>query len=63
MKNLILLFIVLFALQMLNAQTTIQVGTGTPVLDGVISPNEWNPTSITTAAGVTLNAMADGQYL
>lgn len=63
MKNYIPFFVMLFALQMLNAQTTIQVGIGTPVLDGVISPNEWNPTSITTVAGVTINAMADGQYL
>ena len=53
----------LFAFQMLNAQTTINVGAGTPTLDGVLSPGEWNATSNTTSTGVTLNAMADGQYL
>lgn len=63
MKKLALLFFTLFALQIINAQTTINVGTGTPVLDGVLSTNEWNATSITTSTGVTLNAMADGQYL
>ena len=63
MKKLALLFFTLFALQIINAQTTINVGTGTPVLDGVLSTNEWNATSITTSTGVTLSAMADGQYL
>lgn len=63
MKRLALFFFALFALQIINAQTTINVGTGTPVLDGVLSTNEWNSTSITTSTGVTLNAMADGQYL
>ena len=63
MKKLFFLFAVLFAFQMLNAQTTITVGAGTPTLDGVLSPGEWNATSITTSTGVTLNAMADGQYL
>lgn len=63
MKKLFFLFAVLFAFQMLNAQTTINVGAGTPTLDGVLSPGEWNATSITTSNGVTLNAMADGQYL
>ena len=63
MKKLFFLFAVLFAFQMLNAQTTINVGAGTPTLDGVLSPGEWNATSNTTSTGVTLNAMADGQYL
>ncbi|MDP2366208.1 MAG: hypothetical protein Q8M94_20850, partial [Ignavibacteria bacterium] len=63
MKKLALLLLTLFALQIVNAQTTISVGTGTPALDGVLSTNEWNSTSITTSTGVTLNAMADGQYL
>jgi len=63
MKKLALLFFTLFTLQILNAQTSISVGTGTAVLDGVLSTNEWNSTSITTSTGVTLNAMADGQYL
>ncbi|OGU52993.1 MAG: hypothetical protein A2315_01145 [Ignavibacteria bacterium RIFOXYB2_FULL_35_12] len=63
MKKLAVLFVLLFTFQILDAQTTISVGTGTPVLDGVLSPGEWNPTPITTSLGVTLNAMADGQYL
>lgn len=63
MKKLFFLFVMLFAFQLLNAQTTITVGAGTPTLDGVLSPGEWNATSITTSNGVTLNSMADGQYL
>jgi len=63
MKKIFLLFLILFAMQIVNAQTTISVGTGTPVLDGVLGSGEWNATSITTSTGVTLNAMADGQYL
>lgn len=63
MKKLFILFLFLFTIQILDAQTTISVGTGTPVLNGVLSLGEWNPTSITTSLGVTINAMADGQYL
>jgi hypothetical protein len=63
MKKLFLPFLILFVLQIVNAQTTISVGTGTPVLDGVLNSGEWNATSITTSLSVTLNAMADGQYL
>ncbi len=63
MKKIFLLFLILFAMQIVNAQTTISVGSGTPVLDGVLGSGEWNATSITTSTGVTLNAMADGQYL
>ncbi len=54
---------VLFTGQFILAQTTINVGEGTAVLDGNISSGEWNNTAITTQLGVKLNAMADGQYL
>ena len=45
------------------AQTSLTVTSGTPILDGVVSPGEWTSTPLVTAAGVTLNAMADGNYL
>jgi Ethylbenzene dehydrogenase/Secretion system C-terminal sorting domain len=46
----------------LSAQS-LTVTSGTPLLDGVVSPGEWTSTPLSTGAGVTLNAMADGQYL
>jgi hypothetical protein len=47
----------------LAAQTTLVASSGTPTLDGVVSAGEWTSTPMVTLAGVTLNAMADGQYL
>ncbi|MFC2085402.1 ethylbenzene dehydrogenase-related protein [Bacteroidota bacterium] len=46
-----------------KAQNTLIVTPGTPNLDGVISAEEWTSSALVTAAGVELNAMADGQYL
>ena len=43
-------------------QNTLTVTTGTPTLDGVVSPGEWTSTPLVTGAGVTLNAMADGNF-
>lgn len=45
------------------AQTTLTVTTGTPILDGVIDTGEWTSGTLTTQLGVTLRAMADGQFL
>jgi hypothetical protein len=45
------------------AQTTLTATSGTPTLDGVIGPGEWTSSSLVTGTGVTLDAMADGQYL
>ena len=45
------------------AQNTLVVTPGTPALDGVVSQGEWTSSALVTQAGVTLNAMADGQYL
>ena len=42
---------------------TITVMPGTPLLDGVLTPGEWTARPVTTHAGVTLNAMADKNYL
>ncbi|MBU2506587.1 MAG: T9SS type A sorting domain-containing protein [Bacteroidetes bacterium] len=42
---------------------TLNVTPGTSVLDGVVSPGEWTSAPLVTNVGVTLNAMADGQYL
>jgi len=44
-------------------QTTLTVTAGTPTLDGVVNPGEWTSTPLVTGAGVTLNAMADGNFL
>jgi hypothetical protein len=44
------------------AQTTLVTATGTPTLDGEVSPGEWTSTPLVTAEGVSLNAMADGDY-
>ncbi|MEZ4699058.1 MAG: ethylbenzene dehydrogenase-related protein [Rhodothermales bacterium] len=43
--------------------TTLVVQPGAPVLDGVVSEGEWTSTPLVTARGVTLNAMADGEFL
>ena len=57
-------FIIILFLGVVNAQTTLTVTSGTPILDGVISPGEWTSSALfTPVIGVTLNAMADGQYL
>ncbi len=45
------------------AQTTLTAVDGAAALDGVISTGEYTGQSLTTAAGVTLYAMGDGEYL
>lgn len=57
-----IIFILGFA-STLFAQTTLTVTQGTPVLDGVTSAGEWTSTPLVTPIGVTINAMADGQFL
>ncbi|MDZ4698917.1 MAG: ethylbenzene dehydrogenase-related protein [Rhodothermales bacterium] len=47
----------------LAQNTTLVVQPGAPVLDGVVSAGEWASSPLVTARGVTLNAMADGDYL
>jgi len=56
-----LLFTLLFCLP-ISAQT-LTVTQGNPTLDGVVSPGEYTSTPLVTTLGVTLNAMADGQFL
>jgi len=56
--------LILFLSISVMAQTTLTVTSGTPTLDGVISPGEYTSTPLVTPIlGVTLNAMADGQFL
>ncbi len=64
-KNSILPFLVAGALvaPAIAQNTTLVVQPGAPVLDGVVSAGEWASTPLVTARGVTLNAMADGDYL
>ncbi len=57
------LFVILLFTSLAFTQTSLIVGQGTPTLDGVISEGEWTSTPLITAEGVTLNAMADGEYL
>lgn len=45
------------------AQTSLVVQPGTPTLDGVISAGEWTSSTLVTARGVSLQAMADGTNL
>ncbi len=45
------------------SQTVLAVTPGTPSLDGEIGAGEWTSTPLTTGAGVTLYAMADGGFL
>jgi hypothetical protein len=63
--NLIFLMLLFGIFSFIMAQDTLVVTPGTPVLDGVISPGEWTSSALVTKApaNVTLNAMADGQYL
>ncbi|MGB5873782.1 MAG: ethylbenzene dehydrogenase-related protein [Bacteroidota bacterium] len=58
----LLVLVVVFSLAGF-AQTTLTATPGTPTLDGVVSPGEWTSNPLVTQAGVTLNAMADGQFL
>jgi hypothetical protein len=64
-RNFILIVSILILLfGTITAQTSLTVTPGTPNLDGVISPGEWTSAALVTPIlGVTLNAMADGQYL
>jgi hypothetical protein len=50
-------------LAQIPAQVSLIVTPGAPTLDGVVSPGEWTSNPLVTQAGVTLNAMADGQFL
>jgi hypothetical protein len=59
----ILILLILFFFGLSLSQTSLTVTEGTPTLDGVVSSGEWTSTPLVTAAGVTLNAMADGDYL
>jgi hypothetical protein len=61
--NLIFTMLALGFFNFIMAQNTLVVTPGTPTLDGVISQGEWTSSALVTAANVTLNAMADGQYL
>ena len=65
MKNVTNFFFVLILFFNISvmAQTTLTVTTGTPTLDGVVSPGEYTSTPLVTSLGVTLNAMADGEFL
>ena len=58
-----IVFMALFSFTPAFAQTTLVVEPGEPVLDGVISPGEWTSASLVTTRGVTLQAMADGEFL
>jgi len=61
--NYVVFFVLLFSFSVL-AQTTLTVTEGTATLDGVISPGEYTSTPLVTPIlNVTLNAMADGQFL
>ena len=62
-KILIQLSLMIFLLSISISAQSLTVTSGTPVLDGVVSPGEWTSTPLVTGVGVTLNAMADGQYL
>jgi Ethylbenzene dehydrogenase/Secretion system C-terminal sorting domain len=44
----------------LSGGTNLLVTSGAPTLDGVVTPGEWTSQPLVTAAGVTLNSMADG---
>ena len=61
--NFFFLLIFLISISVM-AQTTLTVTQGTATLDGVTSPGEYTSTPLVTPVlGVTLNAMADGQFL
>ncbi len=64
-KNSILSFLAAGALvaPAIAQNTTLVVQPGAPVLDGVVTAGEWASSPLVTARGVTLNAMADGDYL
>jgi hypothetical protein len=62
-RVIMVLTVLVFAAVYASAQTTLTVTLGTPTLDGAVSPGEWTSTPLVTTAGVTLNAMADGDFL
>ncbi|MFK7849125.1 MAG: ethylbenzene dehydrogenase-related protein [Rhodothermales bacterium] len=62
-QSVCLLLIILIPTTDVSAQKTLFAQPGEPTMDGVISPGEWTSTPLITTRGVTLNAMADGDYL
>jgi len=58
-----LIFSIFFSLTVIHGQNSLVVTSGTPILDGVVAPGEWTSTPLVTSADITLNAMADGQYV
>jgi len=52
----------LFAFQIVNAQTTLNVTRCVPTLDGVILSGEYTSTALVTLIGVTLCAMQGGFF-
>lgn len=57
------LLLLLFSLPVAQAQTSLVVQPGTPTLDGEISAGEWTSSTLVTARGVSIQAMADGDNL
>ena len=63
MKRMLILLLFISMPFTLLAQTSVAVTAGAPALDGVISDGEWTSNSITTTKGVTIKAMADGEFI
>lgn len=52
----------LFAFQIVNAQTTLNVTRCVPTLDGVILSGEYTSTALVTLIGITLCAIEGGNF-
>jgi hypothetical protein len=56
----LLTMLVIAGIMGISKAATLNVGSGTATLDGVVDPGEWPAESITTSTDVTLKAMVDG---